>query len=218
MSTISRISRALVAAGAATGLALLATGTADAHVTADAPGATQGGYAVVTFRVPTESATAATTGLTVKLPGLSSARTEPLPGWSARIDKNDQNQIVAVTWTADPGNPGVSATQFQRFVLAVGPLPTQDTVRFPATQTYSDGKVVEWNQPMGPDGSEPEHPAPEIALAAGGPGDAHTVAANDSDDEHETDDTARWLGGIGLALGAVGALLGLGALVRGRRS
>lgn len=219
MSTISRISRALVTTAAATGLALLAAGTADAHVTADAPGAKQGGYAVVTFRVPTESTTAATTGLTVKLPGLSSARTEPLPGWSTRIDKNDQNQIVAVTWTADPGNPGVSATQFQRFVLAVGPLPAQETVSFPAIQTYSDGKVVEWNQPMGPDGAEPEHPAPEIALAAGGSGDAHGVVANDSDDdEHESDDTARWLGGIGLALGAVGALLGLGALVRGRRS
>ncbi|MBF6173535.1 YcnI family protein [Nocardia blacklockiae] len=213
------ISRTLVATGAAAGLALLATGTAAAHVTADAPGAKQGGYAVVTFRVPTESATANTTGLTVKLPGLSSARTEPMPGWSTRIDKNEQNQIVAVTWTADPGNPGVSATQFERFVLAVGPLPQQESVSFPAAQTYSDGKVVDWNQPMGPDGAEPEHPAPEITLAAGGSGDDHSVAAEDHDtDEHETDGTARWLGGLGLALGAVGALLGLAALVRGRRS
>ncbi|MBB5913722.1 uncharacterized protein YcnI [Nocardia transvalensis] len=210
------ISRALVAAGAAAGLALLATGTAAAHVTADAPGAAQGGYAVVTFKVPTESATAATTKLKVTLPELVSARTEPMPGWTSSIDKNDKNLAVAVTWTAEPGNPGVAPGQFQRFVLSTGPLPKQDTVSFPAAQTYSDGKIVDWNQPMGPDGSEPEHPAPELTLAAAGSGDDHASSAAAS--ESESDDTARWLGGIGLALGAIGALLGLGALVRGRRS
>ena len=33
-----------------------------------------------------------------------------------------------------------------------------------------------------------------------------------------TDTTARWLGGIGLVLGALGAALGIGATLRGRRS
>ncbi|MQY26963.1 YcnI family copper-binding membrane protein [Nocardia aurantia] len=214
------LSRALLASGAVAGLTLLAGGTAAAHVTADAPGATQGGYGVVTFRVPTESETASTTKLSVQLPGVSSALTEPLAGWTAKVDKNDKNQVVAVTWTADPGNPGIGPGHFQRFVLSVGPLPKQDSVSLPASQTYSDGKVVDWNQPMGADGQEPEHPAPALTLAAGGDHHGHMSAtpAGAHDDEHGSDDTARWLGGIGLALGALGAALGLGSVLRGRRS
>ena len=42
--------------------------------------------------------------------------------------------------------------------------------------------------------------------------------AGTTSDESGTDVTARWLGGIGLVLGALGAALGLGAVIRGRRS
>ena len=56
----------LVLAALAALLAL--AGPAAAHVTVNAPGATQGGYAVVAFRVPSESATASTTKLVVQLP------------------------------------------------------------------------------------------------------------------------------------------------------
>ncbi|WP_054811645.1 YcnI family copper-binding membrane protein [Nocardia arizonensis] len=214
--------RACTAATAAIGAVLLGGGTAAAHVTADAPGARQGGYSVVTFRVPTESVTASTTALTVALPKLKSARTEPIPGWNAKVDRNDKSEAVAVTWTADPGTPGIAPGQFQRFVLSVGPLPEQQTLSFAAVQTYSDGKTVAWDQPVGPDGAEPEHPAPTLALAAAADGErgAHSVG-----DEHteaaarkSTDDTARWLGGAGLALGVFAVALGAGAVLRGRRS
>lgn len=217
----TQISRACTAATAA-GLVLLAGGTASAHVTADAPGATQGQYSVVTFKVPTESETANTTALTVTLPNLKSARTEPIPGWTSKVSRNDKAEATSVTWTADPGAPGVGPGQFQRFVLSVGPLPTQDTLSFPATQTYSDGKVVKWDQPMGADGSEPEHPAPTLTLAAAKGGDGHDGHHVDSEaateKSNDTDDTARWLGGIGLALGLLGVALGLGNVIRGRRA
>ena len=224
----STLSRALIATGAATGFALFATGTAAAHVTADAPGAAQGGYGVVTFLVPTESATASTTKLTVALPQLSSARTEPLAGWTARIEKNDKNQFTSVTWTANPGNPGITPEQFQRFALSVGPLPKEDSVRFPATQTYSDGKIVNWNEPMPASGDEPEHPAPTVHLSeADDEHDSHSASGTKHSDDRNADkdsasthadDTARWLGGIGLVLGALGAALGLGTVIRSRRS
>ncbi|MEV0296665.1 YcnI family protein [Nocardia sp. NPDC050710] len=206
---------------AAIGLVLLSGGTAAAHVTADAPGAQQGKYSVVTFRVPTESETASTTALTVTLPNVKSARTEPIPGWSAKVDRNDKSEAVAVTWTADPGAPGVGPGQFQRFAISLGPLPKQDTVSFPAKQTYSDGKVVAWDQPIGPDGTEPEHPAPTVTLLAGtaGEDDGHKVDSNEAAQTSDTtDNTARWLGGIGLALGLLGVALGLGAVIRGRQS
>ncbi|MGQ4618300.1 DUF1775 domain-containing protein [Nocardia sp. R7R-8] len=216
----SSISRAVTTTVATTTLVLLAGGAAAAHVTVDAPGAAQGGYAVATFRVPTESDTASTTALTVTLPDLKSARTEPVPGWSAKVERNDKKEITAITWTADPGAPGIPPGQFQRFAVSVGPLPTTDSVSFPAQQTYSDGKVVRWDQPVQKDGDEPEHPAPSITLAAGkGHADGHKVS---SEAEHEgadhEDQTARRLGGIGLALGLLGVALGIGNVIRGRRA
>ncbi|MET8773679.1 YcnI family protein [Nocardia sp. NPDC004654] len=213
----SSLSRACGAVATA-GFVLLSGGVAAAHVTVDAPGAQQGKYSVVTFRVPTESDTASTTALTVTLPNVRSARTEPMPGWTARVERNDKSEAVAVTWTADPGAPGVGPGQFQRFVVSLGPLPSAETVSFPAKQTYSDGKVIDWNQPVGPDGAEPEHPAPTLTLAAGGDdnADGHRVDSGAAEQDDDTDDTARWLAGIGLALGVLGISLGLGSLFRRR--
>ncbi|QIS01042.1 DUF1775 domain-containing protein [Nocardia brasiliensis] len=213
------ISRACGTAAAAATFALLACGSAAAHVTVDAPGAQQGSYAVATFRVPTESDTASTTALTVSVPNLKSARTEPIPGWTAKVEKNDKSEITAITWTADPGNPGVGPGQFQRFAVSVGPLPKQQHVSFPTKQTYSDGKVVAWDQPEGADGAEPEHPAPALTLAKGKATDEHSVDTASVDRAvDDSDDTARWLGGIGLALGLLGVALGLGNVIRARQS
>lgn len=50
------ISRALIITAAASVLIAFACGVASAHVTVDAPGAARGGNAVLTFRVPYESA------------------------------------------------------------------------------------------------------------------------------------------------------------------
>lgn len=214
------ISRVTGTAVAATTLAFLACGTAAAHVTVDAPGAQQGKYGVITLRVPTESDTASTTALTVAVPNLKSARTEPIPGWSAKIDKNEKSEITAITWTAEPGNPGVGPGQFQRFAIAGGPLPAQEAVSFPAKQTYSDGKVVDWNQPEGKDGAEPEHPAPSLTLAKGKTSNDHAadLTADTTSTSTDNDNTARWLGGIGLALGLLGVALGLGNVIRARQS
>lgn len=213
-------SRAAVVAGA-TSLALaLGAGAASAHVTVSAPGAEQGGYSVLTFRVPTESDTAATSSVKVELPGLNSARTQPIPGWTSTVDKNAEGLATAVTWTAGPGAE-VLPGQFQQFLLSAGPLPEEDSVSFPATQTYNDGEIVEWNEEPAADGSEPEHPAPLLSLtAASAASDGHgaaTVTA-EAPQEAEPDNTARWIAGVALVLGALGAALGLGAVVRSRRS
>lgn len=216
----SLVSRALFTAGAAGSALLLTAGVAAAHVTVAAPDAEQGGYSVLTFNVPTESEAASTTKVSVELPGLKSARTEPLPGWSAVVEKDPQSQLATnVTWTADPG-VGVAPGQFQRFVLSAGPLPDEEQVSFAATQTYSDGEVVAWDQPT-VDGSEPEYPAPSLTLAAASEEDGHShggQSAESSSGNTAQDDTARWIGGIGLVLGALGAALGLGAVIRSRRS
>lgn len=216
--------------GALTAVGLVAAaGIASAHVSVHSPGSTQGGYGVLEFRVPTESDTASTTALTVQLPELTSARTQPLPGWTAVVERDADERATSVTWTADPGNPGVGPGQFQQFLLSAGPLPDEDSVSFPSTQSYSDGEIVNWDQPISPDGTEPDYPAPTIALASagddhdghgghGGTGAATTLAASSTDVASASDSTARWLGGAGLVLGALGAALGIGATVRSRRS
>ncbi|PPJ24173.1 nuclear export factor GLE1 [Nocardia nova] len=213
-SWFHRTARAGIAAAGAT---ILAAAPAFAHVTVSGPDAARGGSAVLTFRVPNESATgSATTQLSVQLPALTEAETEPVPGWKTKVTRDDNHKVVAVTWMADPGS-GIEAGQFEQFSILADGLPDADTVTLPATQTYADGKVVKWDQPSTGD-TEPEFPAPTLPLApapAGGAqnhGDVHAAAA----EEHEADTTARWLGSIGIVLGALGVLAATAMFTRNR--
>ncbi len=200
------ISRILIAGAAAAAVYLPAgTALAWAHVHASSDNAVRGGTAVVTFEVPNESSTgSATTALTVTLPYVASAHAEAMPGWTAKLDRDAAAGTVrSVTWTAAP-NGGIPADQFALFRISVQ-LPDADTVSFPATQTYSDGSIVKWDQPPQPGGGEPENPTPMLTLAA------EPVVPHDH--HPPTDNTARVLGAVALVLGALGLCL---ALVRRR--
>ncbi|MEU1984656.1 YcnI family protein [Nocardia sp. NPDC019395] len=216
---ISPTLRGGLTAVAAAGFVLAGAGTAAAHVSVSAPNATPGRSTVATFSVPTESETAATTAVRVTVPEMATARTEPVPGWTAKIDRDNQDRVVAVTWTANPGAPGIRPGEFQRFVVSLGPLPESDSLNFPAEQTYSDGTVVRWNETG--DHDSVEHPAPVLDIGADGGDEAgheHGDQSAAAQAENEgTDMTARWLGGLGLALGALALGAGVGAVVRGRR-
>jgi periplasmic copper chaperone A len=241
---IARAGAVTVAAGVAT---LFSAGLASAHVTAKVIGETaeQGGYTKITFRVPSEEPTAGTVKLEVKFPAdapIASARTKPMPGWTGQVNRvtlpkpvevhgaEVKEGIGSVVWTAQPGtrvNPG----EFQEFELSVGPLPEVDELVVPAIQTYDNGTVVAWDQPAKEGEEEPEHPAPAIELAPeSGEGHGHgSAAAADPESSNVepaassstvsgTDDTARWLGGAGLAVGALGVGFGVGATLRARRA
>lgn len=206
----------------ATGFVLAGAGTAAAHVTVSAPNATPGRSTVATFSVPTESDTAATTAVRIAVPEIATARTEPVPGWTAKIDRNAEDEVTSVTWTADPGTPGIRPGEFQRFVVSLGPLPETETIGFPAEQTYSDKTVVRWDQTG--DHDSVDHPAPVLELAGDGDDSSHDhsghgddSAAAEADTAAGTDTTARLLGGIGVALGALALGAGVGAVLRGRR-
>ncbi|MGW4521413.1 YcnI family copper-binding membrane protein [Amycolatopsis sp. NPDC004378] len=224
---------------------LLGAGVASAHVTANVYGAqpTKGGYAAIVFRVPSEEPNTTTKKVAVDFKpdyGIGSVRTKPVPGWTAEvttsklpapITKDNGTQITeavtAVTWTAQPGNE-LKATDYQEFSVSFGPLPTNvDEVEFPAHQTYSDGKVVDWTQPTPPGGEEPEHPAPTVKLAAKSAGDddhgsmagtASTTGEHTEAAAAASDSTARWLGGAGLLVGAIGVGVGAGATIRARKA
>lgn len=228
---------AVVASGAL--VALVAATPASAHVVADPKTAPGGGYSVITFRVPTESDTAGTVRLEVTLPTdrpVTSMSTEPIPGWSAQVVKAPlpapvstghggtvTQAVRTVTWTAAPGTR-IGPGQFAEFKVSAGPLPsTPGPLVMLAVQTYDDGSSVSWTEPPGPAGApEPEHPAPvlEITSAEGGEhgGHAGDEATETASSSSASDDSARWLGGAGLVVGALGIALGAVALARsGRR-
>lgn len=221
-------------------VALAGAVPASAHVRAEPETAPGGGYSVITFRVPTESDTAGTVRVEVTLPAdrpVTSASTEPMPGWTAQVTKAPlpapvstghggtvTEAVRTVTWTAAPGTR-IGPDQFAEFKLSAGPLPsTPGPLVMPTLQTYDDGSSVAWSEPPAPAGApEPERPAPVLEITPAE--DGERAGASGGDDAtasaagpEASDDSARWLGGVGLVLGALGAALGGIALVRsGRR-
>ncbi|HEX8868996.1 MAG TPA: YcnI family protein [Lentzea sp.] len=234
--------RALAVLGVA-GLAVIGTPTiASAHVSAQPAEFTQGGRATFAFRVPNERDNAGTTKIEVTLPKdtpLTSVRTKPLTGWKAEAVKAKLDKPVTIagkevteafttiTWTADPGVK-IGINEYQEFFVALGTLPEgKDKLELPTKQTYENGEVVDWSQSTGADGKEPEHPAPALKLAPKkAAADDHGHGATNTGteahaDTHEasvgSDKTARYLGGAGLAVGALGLGFGVGAILRSRR-
>lgn len=222
--------RSAAAAAAALALVLLPATAASAHVRVVPEQTAEGGFTVLTFRVPNESADAATSQVTVDLPTdtpLLSVSTRPLPGWTATVEEAPLPEPVDfygttltqapahVTWTADPGSE-VAAGQFQEFELSAGPLPGAGTrLVLPAHQTYTDGTVVDWDDVADEGADEPQHPAPELTTTAAADEGHHTVDA--AADPAEPDTLARVLGGAGLALG-LGALVVAVVATRRRRA
>jgi uncharacterized protein YcnI len=235
------IARAAAGAAVATALVVGPAVAASAHVRVVPEATAAGGWTVLTFRVPNESASAATTQVAVDLPTgtpLTSVSTRAVPGWTATVEEGELPEPVEVdgatitqapvrvVWTAD--GDGIGDGEFEEFALSVGPLPSAGTeVVLPAHQTYSDGEVVDWDEVAEGD-TEPEHPAPVFTTTAT---DGH--AGDGTGDGTAHDDTARGdtaatadgagpggtlpavLGGLGLAAGLVALVV---AVLAWRRS
>ncbi|BBY65576.1 YcnI family copper-binding membrane protein [Mycolicibacterium helvum] len=219
------------AAVTAAGIGLAAP--AYAHVEVSGTDATQGGYGVLTFRVPSESDTASTTDLLVTLPDdqpILSVSTQPKPGWTATLTKkklatpqkdDDGNEVTdyvsTVEWKADNPQAAVPPNQFDMFNISAGPLPKQAMISLPAVQTYSDGKIVRWDERAAMGQPEPEHPAPMLMLAAGTDQGSAAPAAAPAAAAPATSSTPAWPGITALVLAIVAVLLGVANLVLVRR-
>ncbi|MDQ4503942.1 YcnI family protein [Sinomonas sp. ASV322] len=220
---------ALIAAGAA---------AANAHVTVSPDDTGADGYSHLTFNMPNESETAETTKLEVKLPTdtpFTSVSVRPVEGWTAQVITGELPKPVTVggstvtkapievVWTANDAAHQIGQNQYQSFSLSVGRLPAAGTkVVLAATQTYTDGMVVEWNETAEEGQPEPKHPAPAFtttaadeaapamatATASASPS-AGAAKANSAAPAAQTTDVA---GGWGVVLGAIGAVLGATAL------
>lgn len=228
-------------AAASTALLLLAAPlAASAHVHVDPDQATPGSYTNLTFKVPTESATAGTVKLVVDLPTktpFTSVSYLPLAGWTTTVDteklakpvKTDDGTIteapVRVTWTADSGVQ-IAPGQFQEFTVSAGAVPKTGSVLLPTHQFYSDGTVVDWDQPTPASGDEPEHPAPTLYITDHAPGESDgnaliaTAAPQPPAASAGTTATAVSIaiGVGGLALGAIALVVAVLALTRAART
>jgi uncharacterized protein YcnI len=226
-----------IAAGAL--LAVAVPLSASAHVTVSPNTAAAGSYALLTIKVPNESATAVTNKVEIDIPAdtpFSSVSYVPVAGWTVdtvtetlpkpvKITGGEITKAVTkVTWTAQPGSE-IAAGQLQLFPLSVGAVPDTGKIVLKAVQSYSDGTVVNWTETT----ENAEHPAP-VLYVNDTPAGAHGSTAGPSVDATEThapsttvpsttdasssDVVARGLGIGGLVLGAVGAVLGIVAFRR----
>lgn len=216
-------------------LSLAAAPPASAHVKVSPSSTTPGGYAVLTFTVPTESASASTTRLEVQLPAdspFTSVVYQPVPGWQTQLVttrlakplRDDDGNVVdsAVTrviWTATDG--GLRPGQFGQFPLSVGPLPKRaGPLYLPAVQTYSDGSSVDWAQ-QAQGSAQPEHPAPSITVgapASAAPSGASVTAAGAVERPRPSSSAVGWAIGIGVAGGVLALAAAGGAAVALRRT
>jgi uncharacterized protein YcnI len=216
---------------------------ASAHVTVAADDATKSADdATLTFRVPNERDDAVTMKLDITFPTrnpIASVKPEPKTGWTVTMKtvkfnppiKTDDGTITSgvgeVVYTASSKAFGIPINQADAFAILVGPLPDTDSVAFPTVQTYSNGQVVSWVEPVTDPANPPENPAPVLTLAAP-PSAASTeksspsVAAAKAPDlsAYATTaqaDRARNLGIAGIVVGALGLLAGVFGITRGRR-
>lgn len=229
--------RLAVPAALAAGGVLLVAGPASAHVTVQ-PGQAAAGAAdqVFSFRVPNESDTASTVKVDVFFPTdhpIASALVSPVAGWTSEVktaklttpiqtDDGPVTEAVSeIVWTSGKIAPG----QYQDFTVDFGQLPKDaKQLVFKTLQTYSDGSVVRWiDAPAASGGAEPQHPAPTLNLSASGTGSTDAAPTGNAQPtasaakSSDSDDAARVLGGIGVAVGVAGVALGFLGWRRGGR-
>ena len=212
-------------------LVLGTSAIASAHVRVTSDSTTVGDDANLTFHVPTESESASTVKIVVTLPTdhpLIDVTPQFVTGFSAQVVVAALPSPVVIEGTtltkaphqvvwAATGN-GIPPEQFGDFGLAVEGLPDAAQLEFPTAQYYSDGTVVQWDQPTPAGGTEPEHPTPTLVLTSAAdttsPSAAPTASATVQAESAPAADTSSGSSGTaGVWLGVVALVVALAALV-----
>jgi periplasmic copper chaperone A len=212
-----------------------------AHVTVDPPSAPKGGTVKLSFLAPNEEQGTKMTELQVSFPTppqtpIPTVTVEAKPGWTVTVtntklakplvtDDGSITDIVSeVDWKAKTAADAIAPGQFGEFTIDADGLPdNENQVVFKAIQTYANGDVVKWIDPVTAGGPAAEHPAPILVLTnptgesatptTTAPTSTTAVAAPST-----KDNSARALAIIAIALGAVALLLATGAMMRKRRA
>jgi uncharacterized protein YcnI len=234
-TSLRRTFKTVSAATMAAGLLAFGVSAASAHVDVDPDDPAAGGYTHLTFNVPNESPTAKTSKLEETLPTdtpFTSVSVKPIEGWKAEVITSALPKPVTVSgttvtkaassvvWTADATHQ-IGQNEYQAFSLSVGILPDAGTtVTLPATQTYTDGSEVKWDEKTVEGQAEPEHPAPSFVTTADDASSpavpASSPAATPAPAAAASGDGGSTAGWFGLAAGLIGLAAGVTALARTR--
>lgn len=105
----------------------------------------------------------------------------------------DQVTLVSgpTGWTVTPGSqggftiggPALPKGEDATISVRVTKLPDAPQVVFKVLQSYSDGEIERWIELPGPDGAEPDKPAPIVKLAAGAQTAISPKPAGDEDED-----------------------------------
>ena len=177
MNSNHRARRLPTALAMAAAIVVATAAPAFAHVEVEAEPDTIGASNVVlTFQVPNEKPSAATTGITFRMP-----TDHPLVGVTAASQDGftvSTTQRTLASPAAGPNGPvsqvvdtvtfsggKITGHDEKAFVLHVDKLPDGvDTLTFKAIQNYSDGTSVAWIEVPADPTAEPDHPAPVLRL------------------------------------------------------
>jgi uncharacterized protein YcnI len=236
--------RIVLTSALAGAIVLALAAPAAAHVTVDPPSAPKGSTVKLSFLVPNEEPTAKVTEVQIAFPTpphapIPSVSVEGKPGWNVKVTTKklaqpittDNGSITSVVslidWKAKTPADGIAPEQFGEFTIDADGLPAnEDQVVFRAIQTYSNGTVVRWIDPVTATGPAAEHPTPVLNLTAPESAATSTTAPNSTApvSNHTTivataaqDNSARALAIVAVVLGAVALILATGALMKKRR-
>jgi periplasmic copper chaperone A len=233
--------RILLASALVGGIVCALAAPAWAHVTVDPPSAPKGGTVKLSFLAPNEEQGTKMTELQVNFPTppqtpIPTVTVEAKPGWNVTVtttklakplvtdDGSISDVVSEVDWKAKTPADGIAVGQFGEFTIDADGLPdNENQVVFRAIQTYDNGDVVKWIDPVTAGGPEAEHPTPilELTNPAGESATPTTTAPTSTTAVAATstkDNSARALAIIAIALGAVALVLATGALMRRRKA
>jgi uncharacterized protein YcnI len=234
----------------ATGMIVVATAVigwsapAWAHVTVDPATAVQGSETTLGFRVPSEEPNADTVKVQVFFPvthPILGVDPEPIRGWQDTVVtqqlktpvQTDDGPVTSVVTEVDWSGGPIPPNNFVEFFVLAQSLPTgTDQLVFKVLQTYSNGDVVRWIDPVTSAQPDPPHPTPILQLtsppsgATGGdatptssPSSASSGSTADPAEVATTSsvDSAKTIGLIGIVVGVLGLVVAGAALVVARR-
>jgi periplasmic copper chaperone A len=240
--SVSKIAAIAVAGTLVAAGALFGPAAAQAHISVHPNTVPAGAFTTLQLSVPGEQEGAHVTKVdTLMPPGFTSVAYQNIAGWSARVINQkvsppiqtdegpvseDVSQIIW-TWTGPLGM--VNNNQFIQFPISVA-IPENlagKALEFKTIQSYSNGQVVHWIAPS----LDAENPAPRINVTAKG-GVVEEVAGKEAGPEagqagsgsqataplKSSEGASKGLGIAALIIGALGLVIGLGALVIARRA
>jgi uncharacterized protein YcnI len=210
------------------------SGVAGAHVTISPTSLPQGtSDAILTFRVPNESASAAVTGIRLQLPlqhPIVVVSPEAGSGWNVTVHSTqlpkpittDDGTFTSTVSEIDWSGGTIPVGQFGEFNLLAQGIPSgTDQLVFKAIQQYSDGTTVSWIQVADKAAPNPPHPAPILTLTApqGGSSTASSTSVTVAPAVVNTTSTSSGSNGLAVAsliLAGFAVLLSLLAVWLGR--